>query len=100
MLDDNGDGEGSTEPDAAAADGALARTVFLDQRGVMTRDATSGDSVLVALYNEKRELETRIAELTNLKSQMEQTVYETELETVLVELALKNREIRAREGRN
>ena len=44
------------------------------------------------------ELEARIAELTNLKNQMEQTVYETELETLLVELALKNREIRAREG--
>ncbi len=100
LLDDNGDGEGSTEPDAAAVDGAFARTVFLDRRGVMAMDATSGDSVLVALYNEKRELETRIAALTNLKNQMEQTVYETELETLLVELALKNREIRAREGRN
>lgn len=100
LLDDNGDGEGSTEPDAAAADGALARTIFLDRRGVMAMDATSGDSVLVALYNEKRELEARIAELVNLKSQMEQTVYETELEILLVELALKSREIRAREGRN
>jgi hypothetical protein len=49
---------------------------------------------------EKRELEARIAELANLKNQMEQTVYETELETLLVELALKNREIRAREERN
>lgn len=100
LLDDNGDGEGSTEPDAAAADGAFARTIFLDRRGVMSMDATSGDSVLVALYDEKRELEARIAELTNLKSQMEQTVYEMELETLLVELALKSREIRAREGRN
>jgi hypothetical protein len=100
LLDDNGDGEGSTEPDAAAADGAFARAIFLDRRGVMAMDAASGDSVLVALYDEKRELEARIAELANLKSQMEQTVYETELETLLVELALKNREIRAREGRD
>ncbi len=100
LLDDNGDREGSTEPDAAAADGAFARTIFLDRRGVMAMDAASGDSVLVALYNEKRELEARIAQLTNLKNQMEQTVYEAELETLLVELALKNREIRAREARN
>ena len=100
LLDDNGDGEGSTEPDAAAADGAFARAIFLDRRGVMVMDATSGDSVLVTLYDEKRELEARIAELTNLKDEMERTVYETELETLLVELALKNREIRAREGRN
>jgi hypothetical protein len=100
LLDDNGDGEGSAEPDAAAADGAFAGTVFMDRRGVMAMDATSGDSVLVVLYNEKRELEARIAELVNLKNQMEETVYETELETLLVELALKNREIRTREGRN
>ena len=59
-----------------------------------------GDSVLVALYNEKSNLETRIGELRNLKDQMEEEVYEEELEALLVELALKNREIRAREGRD
>ncbi len=100
MLDDNGDGEGSTDPTADSADGAWARTLFLDQRGVVRAGATSGDSVLVALYNEKTNLETRIAELRNLKDQMEEEVYEEELEALLVELALNNREIRAREGRN
>lgn len=99
MLDDNGDGEGSTEPDPQqeGGDGALARTLFLDRVGVMVAGHTAGDSVLAVLYNEKRSLEERIATLTNLKGQMEEAAYEAELEELLVELALKNRAIRERE---
>ncbi len=37
--------------------------------------------------------------MRNLKDQMEEEIYEEELEALLVELALKNREIREREGR-
>ena len=100
MLDDNGDGEGSTEPDpeGEGGDGALARTLFLDRVGVMVAGAAGGDSVLGALYNEKRHVEERIATLLNLKDQMEQDVYEAELEELLVELALTNRAIREREA--
>ncbi len=100
MLDDNGDGEGTTDPTADSADGALARTLFLDRRGVVAARPAGGDSVLVALYSEKSNLETRIGELRNLKDQMEEEAYEEELEALLVELALNNRAIRAREGRN
>ncbi len=100
MLDDNGDGEGSTDPTVDSADGALAGMLFLDRRGVMAAGATSGDSVLVALYSQRMILQTRIAELRNLKDQMEEEIYAEELEALLVELALNNREIRAREGRN
>jgi hypothetical protein len=100
MLDDNGDGEGSTEPDPReeGSDGALARTLFLDRVGVMVAGHGAGDSVLVTLYNEKRGLEERIATLRNLKDQMEEAAYEAELEELLVELALKNRAIREREA--
>jgi hypothetical protein len=98
LLDDNGDGEGTTNPDSSETDGTLARTLFLDRLGVVASGPASGDSLLVALYNEKRELETRIADLRNLKDQMEQEVYEAELERLLVELALKNRAIREREA--
>ena len=97
LLDDNGDGEGTTNPDSSETDGAVARSLFLDRIGVVASGSASGDSLLVALYAEKRELETRVAELRNLKDQMEEEVYEAELETLLVELALKNRAIRARE---
>lgn len=99
MLDDNGDGAGSADPEATDSDGALARRTFFDRIGVVAAGSGSGDSVLVALYQEKQVLETRIAELRNLKDQMEQEVYEAELESLLVELATKNREIRAREER-
>ena len=99
MLDDNGDGEGSTEPDPQeeGSDGALARTLFLDRVGVMVAGHTAGDSAFVALYNEKRGIEEQIAMLRNLKDQMEEEVYEAELEELLVELALTNRAIRERE---
>ena len=98
VLDDNGDGEGSTEPDPNTSDGALARTLFLDRLGAVAAGPDSDDSVLVALYNEKGDLEERIGALRNLKEAMELEVYEAELENLLVQLALKNRAIRAREG--
>ena len=97
ILDDNGDGEGSTEPDPQAADGSLAHTLFLDHYGTAAGTA-SDDSVLIALYDEKQKLEAQIATLINLKDQMEEEVYQAELEELLVQLALKNREIREREG--
>ncbi len=98
VLDDNGDGEGSTEPDPVTSDGALARTLFLDRIGVVAAGPDGTDSVLVAMYDEKREIEARIATLRNLRDQLEQQDYEAQLEEWLVQLALKNREIRNREG--
>ena len=59
---------------------------------------STDDPVLKGLYQEKAALEQRIEELRAIKDQMEEERYETSLEDLLVELALKNREIRAREG--
>ena len=98
MLDDNGDGEGSTRPDSSETDGALARTLFLDRVGVVGFGAAAGDSLLVALYDQKRRLEAQIATLGNLKGQLAEEDYEAQLEELLVELALTNRGIREREG--
>ncbi len=97
VLDDNADGEGSTEPDPDASDGALARGLFLDRLGTVAAGPAGGDSVLVVLYNEKREIETQIQTLRNVKDQIEEEDYEAQLEELLVRLALKNREVRARE---
>ncbi len=98
VLDDNGDGEGSREPtDDPAGDGALAGTVFLGSVG----GAAGGEAVapeLRALYEEKAAIEARIAELRRVKAQLPVERYEDELEGLLVELALKNREIRAAGG--
>lgn len=97
ILDDNGDGEGSRELDDPDGDGALARSVFL-----RSLEATGGDGAVTpelrALYEEKAAIEARIADLRRVKGQMTQERYEDELEELLVELALKNREIRAASG--
>lgn len=97
ILDDNGDGEGSRELDELEGDGALARTVFLTAIGGVAGDEAVTPE-LRALYEEKAAIEARIAELRRVKGQMSQERYEDELEGLLVELALKNREIRAAGG--
>jgi len=56
------------------------------------------DPELVRLYEERAELEGRVRELRALRGRMEETRYERELEALLIELALKNREIREKGG--
>ena len=97
MLDDNGDGEGSREPDELEGDGALASTVFLTSLGGAAGEVAATPE-LRALYEEKAAIEARIADLRRIKERMSQERYEDELEALLVELALKNREIRAAGG--
>ena len=97
ILDDNGDGEGSREPDELEGDGALARTVFLSSVG----GAAGGRELtpeLRVLHGEKAAIEARITDLRRVKGRMSLERYENELEELLVELALKNREIRAAGG--
>jgi hypothetical protein len=66
-----------------------------------TRDGAvlSADPKLRALYTERRELERRVESLKLLKGGMDPQKYLKELESVATELALKNREIRAAEGK-
>lgn len=94
VLDDNGDGEGSRQELGEGGDGALAGTVFLSSStaGPDTRAMTPA---LQALYEEKAAIEQRIEELKAVKSQLPQDRYEDQLEALLIELALKNREIRS-----
>ena len=97
MLDDNGDGQGSREFDELEGDGALARVTFLSGTG----DGGAGAAMspeLQALHAEKADIEARIADLRRVKAQLPTERYEAELEDLLVELALKNREIRAAGG--
>ncbi len=97
LLDDNGDGEGSTDLEEGL-DGALAGMLFLGASPMAVAAMSTDDPVLKGLYEEKAALEQRIDELRAIKDQMEEERYQTTLEDLLVELALKNREIRAREG--
>ena len=103
QLEDDGDGIGSTEVGEGATDGWLARGFWLGSAlgpavasGAVPDSIT--DPVLLGLYEERAALERRISELRALRGQMEESRYEKELEELLVAMALKNREIRKREG--
>ena len=96
LLDDNGDGEGTDEPDPLAGDGMLARTAFLTSGEAVASARTPfpDDPELRPLYEERAALETRVDELRVLRGGGDPGQYEQELERLLVELALKSRQIR------
>lgn len=95
MLDDDGDRQASGAPGADGADGALARTIFL---GAAPTGVAAGDARGAELAAEKRRLEERIAVLRGRKASMRPEDYESQLETLLVDLALANESLRARGG--
>ncbi len=97
MLDDNGDGEGSRQPGEDADDGQLARRMFLTAEAGLGV-AAAASPALQALFAEKAQIEARVQGLRAAKAQMSLRQYEDELEELLVQLALKNREIRAAGG--
>ena len=102
LLDDNGDGEGTDEPDplgAESADGMVARTMFFSN-GVGRRAdmAFPDDPELQALYQERATLVARVDELRRVRGGVAPQEYERELETLMVDLALKSREIRQLEA--
>jgi hypothetical protein len=97
QLDDNGDGEGTDEPDPATTDGALANA-FVMQGAEPTILAASADTVLTGLQQQQRELQQAIADLRARKDDMEPDAYDNELERLLLELARVAQAIREREG--
>jgi hypothetical protein len=100
LLDDDGDGAGTQEPDATKPDGRTAATLYLGSPPLTTSSgALVTDPELKALYEERLVLERRIGELNALKSAMPPEKYEAELEKLATELALKNRDIRQREDK-
>lgn len=97
VLDDNGDGEGSAEPSVTEADGPLAATFQLG--GVSgTAAQAPNDPELARLYQERRDIQDRIELMRSTRGSMEEEAYLDAIEDLLVELALKNRAIRALEG--
>lgn len=100
LLDDNGDGAGSREPDPLGGDGTVARTLFFTS-GANLRAADAAfpdDPELAALHEERRALEARVDELRRIRGAEPSEQYTQELERLLVDLALKSREIRQREA--
>jgi len=93
LLDDNGDGDGSQQPGEFEPDGALAHRTYLRQ----PLSATAGLSAeLLAMQQRKQALELSISELKQRRDSLAREAYYAQLESLLVELALLNRELRAR----
>ena len=97
LLDDNGDGTGSEEVGLNEPDGSLAAGFQLGGISV-TEEEINQDPELARLYEERRQIQARITELRVLRDAMQEEAYMAAMEELLVELALKNREIRAKEG--
>lgn len=100
LLDDDGDGRGTMEPGPDGTDGQLAGTFYLgtSARTVAAQQAAHDDPVLQGLWTERARLEERIAALRARQSVLPAEEYERELEELLVELALKARQIREHGG--
>ena len=97
LIEDNGDRKGSQAPVAVKGDGDVARTMFLAP--ALSAAAAAADPRLAALYKERQAIEERLAELRRSKDVMRAADYDTQLEKLLVDLALKTQQIRAIEGR-
>lgn len=97
LIEDNGDKTGSAKPEPRKGDGATAQGMFLAP--AISAAAAAADPKLAALYKEKRAIEDRIVELRRTKDVMRPEQYESQLEKLLVDLALKAQEIKAIEGK-
>jgi hypothetical protein len=98
QLDDNGDGRGSGVPDPRTADGALSRRLFLSA-GRGTVASVASNPAVAALVRDRDAIEARIDDLRKRKEKMDAAAYDQALETLLVELALKDRAIREMQER-
>ena len=97
VLDDNGDGSPSHDAGLTGPDGPLAATFQLG--GVSgTAAQIPDDPELARLYEERNEIQALIDEVRALRESMTEEQYLDAVEPFLIELALKNREIREREG--
>ena len=83
-------------PDPRTADGALSRRLFLSP-GRGTVASAAAEPAVAALVRERDAIEAQIDDLRRRKDKMDAAAYDQALETLLVELALKDRAIRAME---
>jgi len=101
LLEDNGDGVGSHDPTGGEVDGSLARLMFFADpmpAGNAADGPMADDPEMRQLYEDQRRLRIRIEELKQLKDTMDPQLYAAELEELLIALARKGAETRARGG--
>ncbi len=92
LIDDNGDGEGSLEPNVTTGDGALAARLFLDDVSA----AASGDPVIIALEQQRDSLALEVEALRARRSAMDQTIYDSAMESLLLQVARVGHALRER----
>lgn len=90
LLDDDGDGVGR-EAEAPGGDGAVARTLYLD---LEPRAMSVGDPRTAALERRHLALEALLEALKGRRASMPDDQYQTELERILVELAMIAQQLR------
>jgi hypothetical protein len=99
QIDDDGDGEAIDVPVDGSTDGAVASTFrFTSASTAAAPGALPSDSTSVRIEAEIAEIEADLAILRSRRDEMTQEEYDVALEALLVELALKNRELRGRSG--
>lgn len=89
VLEDNGDGVGSTP--GGEPDGALARTTYFDS---LTAEQAAASAEVGRLVREREQFEEEIEQLKARKRQLREDAYEAELERLFVGLAKVNRQIK------
>lgn len=98
VLDDNGDGEGSSDPDDDGVDGRFAAQAVFDKSRVVESESEPDDPYLVDLYRQQRLAQDSLAALRARREEMERPAYDAELERLLLRLAQIAAEIRERGG--
>lgn len=98
VLDDNGDGVGSSEPDPETSDGTLAALFRFDTNASVVAEVVETDPELAALYRRQRLLQDSLATLRSSREEMESAVYEETLERLLLDLARTAQAIREHGG--
>lgn len=97
VLEDDGDGRGSLDAGLESPEGRLAAT-FAFGRGARLPPQATDDPVLARLFAERDDIQRRIDELRVVRDALTEDQYLDRLEPLLVELALKSREIQDRTG--
>jgi flagellar biosynthesis chaperone FliJ len=79
-------------------DGKVGQSAAVISLGSMHAEALPADEKLRTLYLERQQIERQIEELKLLKSGMDPDKYNSELEKLATELALKTRQIKEAGG--
>ena len=100
ILEDNGDGVGSSLPSPANGEGLLASKISLGEAvaAVAQRGGNpSASPELSALYSNKQRIEAALQELKYKRSSLSDAEYNKSLESLLVQLAQTNQKIKTLE---